>query len=164
LKKGITLVELLTTSIIIAFVLTGIGIVMSFSTNMVYEGVTEATAQANLRRIINMINEDVKSGRTLSGDLKSLQIINGTDIIKYLISNDGKLYRNDAEVLIIGANTSIISGDFNHVDSNTVDVSGITGKYYSLNFEMNLTIKDDVGREFKSGTFAAYSNCRNLPF
>ena len=160
--KGFSLVEVITASLIGAIVLTGIVMYIIVSADIMYEGINEATAQSNLRRILNMISDDVKIGKNLSGDDKSLNIVNGANSTTYTLSN-GKLTRNGIEVIIIGAKYSNLTGTFNAITPGTPDMSGITGKYYSLNYTFSLSIIDDSGNIFSSGNMTFFSNCRNLP-
>ena len=162
MKKGVTLIEVLTTSIIVSIVLTFVGTTLVLSGEIMQDSINEATAQSNLRRIMNQIADDVREGRELTGTSNSLQIKNGSNIINYSIS-DGKLIRDGIELIIIGAVNSTISGTFTNYTPSQPDMSGLIGKYCSLNYSMTLNITDSKGNIFTSGNLSTFANCRNLP-
>ena len=152
-KKGFTLIEVLVTSMIAAIALSGGGMYLIISAEILSRGMDESKVQTNLRLIINRIADDVRGATELSNTDNSLVITN-KDLSNITYTADsGKLLRNGNKIVIIGADSSNISVYFD---------SYRTGKYFSLDYNLSLSVYNKKGKAFSSESLFASINCRNL--
>ena len=121
MKKGFTLIEVMVTAIILAFVLAGVGAYLQASSNIVAQGVLESRAQNELFMIYNNIAKNIREGSrvkdiTISG-VSGIAILDENDVIQ-------TVYGDVAGQLYVASNTAGIP--------NVNDFKKVPGTYKSL--------------------------------
>lgn len=155
-RKGFSLIEMLTTSLIAVIIMGGISMYIITSSRILARGVAEAKAQSNLTRIIEMISDDIKEGSLLTTLTDSSQIaikkMNGTVLNQYKFKNK-KLYLKNKVVPVIGIENYSLTGTFGTAHK---------AKFPTAYINLQLEFLDDQGKKFKTGRLSAEVNCRNL--
>lgn len=107
-KKGFTLIEVLVTSIILAFVLSGAAMFLILSSRFSEEGINEAFLQSNLNLTLKRISTDVKNGYSVGvPNEKTIEIKDrsGNTINTWVFDSDNKtLSKNSNTIDPIGIN------------------------------------------------------------
>jgi len=156
-KKGFTLIEVLVTSIILGFVLTGTAMVMQLNTRLSNEGIAEAFLQSNLQNVTQRLSSDVRKGCTLSlsnnNNTFTIKDNAGSSVIWVYNPRNKKITRNNTEILAIGVDKAEYICNFN------LDVTGQTA---TIELKLDVT----KGVSFKASTgdvliLYRYS-CRNV--
>lgn len=156
--KGLTLLEVLVTSIILGFVLSGTAIFLRTNSRLNNEGLADAFLQTNLNNFLTTLKTDIRNGNnlTFSTDKKTLTIktkSGGTTVWKHDDSSK-TLSRNGKEYELIGADKAEIDCDFEGLSVQSVNIK--------------LKMKIYKGKDFFSTTgdnFIDYRfSCRNVSY
>ena len=153
--KGITLIEVLVTSLIGVIVLTGITMYLNETARTESAITLQSQAHSALYLSSRQIEEEVKQAAfvEVSPDSKILKLFNQSDLLlyKYTLAN-GKLYKAigtaDSSEVIPFVETDFTGSSFSAIDVTTIS------------FDFNLLVSNRYG-EYQTGYMSYYIQCRN---
>jgi len=157
-NKGITLVEVLVTSIIMAFVLTGTSMFMQVNSRLNDEGIAEAFLQTNLKSFLTQFSNDVRNGCTisLSNSDKTLTVEDksGKKDVWTFDSENKKFIRNNTDLLVTG------------VDKAEYDCQFIKETVQTITVKLKLVVSKGANIKATTGDdYIVYRfNCRNINY
>lgn len=155
-RKGFTLLEILTTSLIMGFLGIGAIFMVSASSRVLNSSVKQSFANSNIQTIMMAISEDVHAGEKLStltaGKDLVIQYRNELGTVQWYFDSNGSLFRKDKDGMVkriafFGANSVEVSGLFK---------PELIGLYWKVEIDIKMLLSD--GNTFE------VQNVRNIYF